>query len=186
MSSKKRKISGLGGLGLQLAHDFFLKLKKATVYEASEEQDSDEEGFEQEIDTTLTLLRSKLEKPESEFWSSMNLYRQSHLLESLVPRAATKPRPVEFGDFSGLINYIAVMTDKCDAAFLLISMELAAFKMYATSVLFVMETNLFNSTHYDDRQAACEMYACGKFFQKKIIRGPDQRTWLDLPSHQVQ
>lgn len=83
------------------------------------------------------------------------------------------------GTFSGLVNYIAVVADECDAGeshstyfnrpalpFLITSPELAALKMYATSV-FVMEANLFNPTDYDDvHQAACEMYACGKFVQQ--------------------
>ncbi|KAG2355915.1 hypothetical protein BDR07DRAFT_1492564 [Suillus spraguei] len=73
MFSKKRKLSGLGGLEMQLAYGSLLKLKKAIVYKASDEQDEDEEGSEQEIDTTLILLRSKLERPESLEFSSMTM-----------------------------------------------------------------------------------------------------------------
>ena len=59
MSSKKRKLSGPSGLELQLAYNSLLKLKKSIVYEESEE-----EGFEQQVDTMLSLLGSKVEGPQ--------------------------------------------------------------------------------------------------------------------------
>ena len=68
--NKQRKLSGLGILELQLAYRSFLKLKKAIVYEKSEDDleiDSNEsapENFEQEVDTMLSLLGSKLEGPQ--------------------------------------------------------------------------------------------------------------------------
>ena len=62
MSSKKRKLSGLSGLELQLAYNSLLKLKKSIVYEEAEEE-GPPEGFEQQVDTMLSLLGSKLEGP---------------------------------------------------------------------------------------------------------------------------
>jgi len=118
-------------LELQLAYNSLLKLKKSIVYEESEQEtDPNEpapEGFEDQVDSMLSLLGSKLEGPQSltfssmtmenltklnirftglivlkhnseeriaattslgqnELWSSANLYRQLHLLESLIPR----------------------------------------------------------------------------------------------------
>jgi hypothetical protein len=68
MSSKKRKLSGLSGLELQVAYNSLLKLKKTIVYEESEEEKdpsgSAPEGFEQQVDTMLSLLGSKLEGPQ--------------------------------------------------------------------------------------------------------------------------
>jgi hypothetical protein len=67
---KKRKLSGLSGLELQLAYSSLLKLKKTIVYEESEEDlevDPNEpapESFEQQVDTMLSLLGSKLEGPQ--------------------------------------------------------------------------------------------------------------------------
>ena len=63
MSSKKRKLSGFSGLELQLAYNSLLKLKKSIVYE-SEEEECPPEGFEQQVDTMLSLLGSKLEGPQ--------------------------------------------------------------------------------------------------------------------------
>lgn len=57
-------------------------------------------------------------------------------------------------------------------AFFVTSSELAALKMYATNVFFVMEAKLFNLSDYHDvRQPVYEMYVCGKFLRKKIICG---------------
>ena len=67
MSPKKRKLSGLSGLELQVAYSSLLKLKKTIVYEVSEEEDPNgpaPEGFEQQVDTMLSLLGSKLEGPQ--------------------------------------------------------------------------------------------------------------------------
>jgi len=65
MSSKKRKLSGLSGLELQLAYNSLLKLKESFVYEESEEDPSEPapEVFEQRVDAMLSLLGSKLEGP---------------------------------------------------------------------------------------------------------------------------
>ena len=61
MSSKKWKLSGLSGLKMQLAYNSLLELKKSIVYEESEEEEGPPEGFEQQVDTILSLLGSKLE-----------------------------------------------------------------------------------------------------------------------------
>jgi hypothetical protein len=68
--TKKRKLSGLSELELQLAYSSLLKLKKIIVHEESEEDseaDPNEpasESFEQQVDTMLSLLGSKLEGPQ--------------------------------------------------------------------------------------------------------------------------
>ena len=59
MSSKKRKISGLSGLELQLAYNSLLKLKKSIVYQASEEEEGPLESFEEQVDTMLSLLGTR-------------------------------------------------------------------------------------------------------------------------------
>ena len=59
MSSKKRKISGLSGLELQLAYNSLLKLKKSIVYEESEEEGGPLESFEEQVDTMLSLLGTR-------------------------------------------------------------------------------------------------------------------------------
>jgi hypothetical protein len=67
-TKKKRKLSGLTGMELQLAYTSLLKLKSALVYEESEEtEDPDEpapETFERQVDTMIALLGSRLEGPE--------------------------------------------------------------------------------------------------------------------------
>ena len=67
---KKRQLSGLSGLELQLAYNSLLKLKKTIIYEESEEDsevdpnESVSESFDQQVDTMLSLLGSKLEEPQ--------------------------------------------------------------------------------------------------------------------------
>lgn len=63
---KKRKLSGLSGLELQLAFNSLLKLKRTIMYEESEGDLNEpaEESFEQQIDTMLSLMGSKLEGPQ--------------------------------------------------------------------------------------------------------------------------
>ena len=55
-----RKLSGLSGLDLQHAYGSLLKVKITIVYEESEE-DSE---VDQQVDTVLSLLRSKPEEPQ--------------------------------------------------------------------------------------------------------------------------
>ena len=64
MSSKKRKLSGLSRLEVQLAYNSLLKLKKSIAYEEPEEEEGPPESFEQQVDTMLSLLGSKLEGPQ--------------------------------------------------------------------------------------------------------------------------
>jgi hypothetical protein len=64
MSSKKRKLSGLSGLELQLAYNSLLKLKKSIAYEESKEEECPPGGFGQQVDMMLSLLGSKLEGPQ--------------------------------------------------------------------------------------------------------------------------
>jgi len=67
-SSKRCKLSGLSGLELQLTYNSLLKLKETIVYEESEEEEDPNgpapEPFEQQVDTMLYLLGSKLEGPQ--------------------------------------------------------------------------------------------------------------------------
>jgi hypothetical protein len=67
MSCKKRKISGLSGLELQVAYNSILKLKQSIVYEESREEEDPNapalESFEEQVDTMLFQLGSKLERP---------------------------------------------------------------------------------------------------------------------------
>ena len=68
--TKKCKLSGLSGLELQLAYSSLLKLKKTIINEESEEDsevdpnESVSESFDQQVDTMLSLLGSKLEGPQ--------------------------------------------------------------------------------------------------------------------------
>ena len=87
--TKKRKLSGLSGLELQLAYSSLLKLKKTIVYEESEE-DSEadpnepaQESFEQQVDTMLSLLGSKLEGPQVRL-ELRNGSPRTHSLQSLA------------------------------------------------------------------------------------------------------
>ncbi|KIJ06849.1 hypothetical protein PAXINDRAFT_19947 [Paxillus involutus ATCC 200175] len=77
MLSKKRKLSGLTGMELRVAYNSLLKLKKAIVYEESEEEEDPDapspESFEEQVDTMLSLLGSKLEGPQSLTFSSMTM-----------------------------------------------------------------------------------------------------------------
>ena len=64
-----RKLSGLSGLELKLAYCSLFKLKESIAYEESEDSEADlnepaPEGFEQQIDTMLSQLRSKLVGPQ--------------------------------------------------------------------------------------------------------------------------
>jgi hypothetical protein len=65
MSPKKRKLSGLRALESQPAYNSHLKLKR--TIESEEEADPNEltpEGIEQQVNTMLYLLGSKLEGPQ--------------------------------------------------------------------------------------------------------------------------
>ena len=68
--SKKRKFSGLSGLELRMAYDALRKLRAsfALVDEESEsEADTSEltpEGFEEQVDTMLSVMGSKLQEPQ--------------------------------------------------------------------------------------------------------------------------
>lgn len=56
MFSKKRKLSSLSRLELQVAYNSLLKLKKSIVYEEPEEEKAPLEGFdffEQQVDSML-------------------------------------------------------------------------------------------------------------------------------------
>ncbi|KAG1727127.1 hypothetical protein EDB19DRAFT_1750969 [Suillus lakei] len=258
MYSTKRKLSGLSGLQLQLAYNSLLKLRQTIVYEASkEEEDSNEEDFEQQIDTMLCLLGSKLEGPmsftfsgvtiedltklkikltgrlrlkpdrdtriaettslgQSALWSSENLYRQLNLLESLIPRTteasarawidafffrasamippdksmvlnmehivpATTISPSSLQTLSGFIDYTAVVVDKRRVEFLLDTSQLGSLGRIMPSSFFVMEAKLSDPSEHV-AQAVYEMYACGKFLQKKVLRGAltDGHDWMFL------
>ncbi|KAG2336610.1 hypothetical protein BDR05DRAFT_953227 [Suillus weaverae] len=69
MPPKKHKLSGFE---LRQAYNSLIELKQTAVYEASEEEDPDEEGFEEQIDTVISLLELKLEGPKFFTFSSMN------------------------------------------------------------------------------------------------------------------
>lgn len=57
---------------LRQAYNSLIKLRHTAVHEASEEGDPDEEGFEEQIDTMISLLESKLEGSKSFTFSGMN------------------------------------------------------------------------------------------------------------------
>jgi len=61
MSSRKIILSGLSGQELKLFYSTLLKLKKSIGYEESEEEQGPPEGFEQQFDSLISLLESKLE-----------------------------------------------------------------------------------------------------------------------------
>jgi hypothetical protein len=64
MNPKKRKLSGLSGLELRFAYERLLELKKTFVFEESEDAvttDRDS-GFEQQIETTLSLMKLRPEE----------------------------------------------------------------------------------------------------------------------------
>lgn len=72
MPPKKRKPSSLNMFELRQAYNSLIKLRHTAVHEASEEGDPDEEGFEEQIDTMISLLESKLEGSKSFTFSGMN------------------------------------------------------------------------------------------------------------------
>lgn len=68
--SKKRKLSGLSGLELRMAYDALRKLRAGFVLvdeESEPEADKNEptpEGFEEQVDTMLSMMGSKLHGPQ--------------------------------------------------------------------------------------------------------------------------
>ena len=67
---KKRKLSGPSGLELQMAYDALRKLRASFVL-VDEESESDAdasepapEGFEEQVDTMLSLMGLKLQGPQ--------------------------------------------------------------------------------------------------------------------------
>jgi hypothetical protein len=60
----KQKLSGLNGSELQLAYNHLLMLKRTIKHKKPEENEPAPEGFEQQVDTMLSLLPSKLEGPQ--------------------------------------------------------------------------------------------------------------------------
>ena len=84
----RRKLSGLSGLELQLAYNSLLKLKSTIMYEESEEDSELDpndvpKSFEQQIDTMLSQLGSKLEGPQV-CLELRNVYPPTHTLQSLT------------------------------------------------------------------------------------------------------
>lgn len=68
--SKKRKLSGLSGLELQMAYNALCRLKSSFVL-VDEESESEAvpnepapEGFEEQVDTMLSMMGSKLHGPQ--------------------------------------------------------------------------------------------------------------------------
>jgi hypothetical protein len=61
MPPEKCKLSSLSRFELRQAYNSLIKLKQTAVHEAFKEEDPDEEGFEEQIDTMISLLESKLE-----------------------------------------------------------------------------------------------------------------------------
>lgn len=69
MSSKKRKLSRLSGLELQMAYNALLKLRASFVLDEESESEVDPnepvpEGFDEQVDTMLSMMGSKLQGPQ--------------------------------------------------------------------------------------------------------------------------
>lgn len=68
MSHVTRKLFGLSGLEFQVAYNALLRLKEGFFYDESESKaDPNEptpEGFEQQVDTMLSMMGSKLQGPQ--------------------------------------------------------------------------------------------------------------------------
>ena len=66
MANKKRKLSGLSGSELLIAYNSLLKLKNTLTYTESEEETPSEnplEDFDEQVDSMIEMLKSRVEGP---------------------------------------------------------------------------------------------------------------------------
>ncbi|KAG1800027.1 hypothetical protein EV424DRAFT_1438853 [Suillus variegatus] len=71
---------------------------------------------------------------------------------------------------SGIVDYTATVASQRDANFYVKPMGLYEMKMNMPRSFFVMDAKLCNPSD-DVPQAVCKMFAYGKFFEQKVIRG---------------
>lgn len=91
MPPKKCKLSGLSRFELRQAYNSLIKLKQTAVHETSDEEDPGEEGFEEQIDTMISLLESKLEGFKSFTFSGMNATDLTELKIMFIGHLRLKP-----------------------------------------------------------------------------------------------
>lgn len=80
----------------------------------------------------------------------------------------------------GFVDYTAIVADECDAPLFLTSPQLDYLRtLPMPSGFFVTVAGPHHLSNYI-AQAVCEMYACGKYLQKKVIRGAltNGREWI--------
>jgi hypothetical protein len=96
MNSKKRKLSGLSGIELRLAYERLLELKKTFLFEESEGTAiTDRDNFEQQVETTLSLMKSRLEDPQVCFMLTYIFSSDLHEVTNFLQHAASTVGEVE-------------------------------------------------------------------------------------------
>lgn len=139
----------------------------------------------------LLLLESlvpKTTEATARAWIDAFFFRASAMLpsnkamilnmEHVVP--ATTISPWSLRTIGGFIDYTAIVADECDAPLFLTSPRLEYLRtLPMPSGFFVKEAKIYNISDHI-AQAVCEMYACGKYLQKKVIRGAltNGREWI--------
>ncbi|KAF5381638.1 hypothetical protein D9615_005460 [Tricholomella constricta] len=93
--------------------------------------------------------------------------------------SATTISPSSSSTLSGFVDYTVVVADQRDAAFFRDTPDLNILKFLRATGFFVIQAKLNNPSHHVPH-AVAEIYACGKFLQKKILRGAltNGRDWI--------
>ncbi|KAG1767433.1 hypothetical protein EDD22DRAFT_967839 [Suillus occidentalis] len=94
--------------------------------------------------------------------------------------SATTLSPSSMRTHGGFVDYTAIVADECDAHVFLTSPRLDYLRtLHMPSGFFVTVAGPHHLSNYI-AQAVCEMYACGKYLQKKVIRGAltNGREWI--------
>ncbi|KAF9486035.1 hypothetical protein BDN70DRAFT_847029 [Pholiota conissans] len=89
-------------------------------------------------------------------------------LEQEIP--ATTVKPLGRTTLSGFVDYTVVVTNRVAAATLFQIPTLTTIKMLSCSGFFVIEAKI-NDPGKHIAQAVCEIYTCGKYLGKQILRG---------------
>ncbi|KAM6496904.1 hypothetical protein JOM56_007377 [Amanita muscaria] len=98
--------------------------------------------------------------------------------EHIVPHT-----PIGLATVCGFVDYTAIVASETVAAIFLNNLHIWLLQMHAPSSFFIIEAKLSNPTTYVS-QAICEMYACGRLLEKKVLHGAEPLTngcdWIFL------
>jgi len=137
-----------------------------------------EEGTLNDLSTLCATCILRQTEARTRPWIEAFFFRASAMLppdkrmvlnmEQVVPAETT--HSTCFSNLAGFVDYTAIVTSQPVAEIFLTFPHLRILKLYMPSAFLVIEAKLSNPLD-DLPQAVCNMYACGKFLKKKVVRG---------------